>query len=189
MKPEDITKTLTELFDAAAIEATAPGLWQVETTQMRLLVLLSDDGSWLRVLLPIAPAQEAQPFVEQLLEANFDDTQETRYALNQGVLWGVFQHNLETLNVEDFSGAIARLISLHQTGLSDCFNQLVESRISQIILAAKQQGQSLEATLQTLDRFYEEGLMGDLDLPPEAREEVLAAWRRQLERLWTEIEP
>lgn len=189
MKPEQINANLTEIFGAEALEATAPGLWQVETPQLRLLVLLSDDGSWLRVLVPIAPAKEAQPFLEQLLEANFDNTQESRYALHQEVLWGVFQHNLDSLSVEDFSGAIARLVSLHQTGLSDCFNQLIETRISQIILAAKQQGQTLEATLQTLDRFYEEGLMGEMDLGAEAREQVLAAWRRQLERLWPEVEP
>src|ERR671932_628609 len=129
MKPEEITDKLTELFGAAPVQTTQPGAWQVETTQLRLLVLLSEDQSWLRVLIPIAPAQDAQPFVEQLLEANFDDTQETRYALNQNVLWGIFQHNRETLDPEDFSAAVARLVSLNQQGLSESFNQLVDSRI------------------------------------------------------------
>ncbi len=69
------------------------------------------------------------------------------------------------------------------------FNQLVESRIRQIIEAAKQQGQSLEATLQNLDRFYEEGILGDLEQGADSREQVLAAWRRQLERLWPEVNP
>jgi hypothetical protein len=189
MKPEEITDKLTELFGAAAVQATQAGAWQVETPELRLLVLLSQDQSWLRILIPIAPAGEAQPFVEQLLEANFDDTQETRYALNQNVLWGVFQHNFESLATEDFSAAVARLISLRQRGLSDSFNQLVDSRIRQIIQAAKQQGQSLEATLQTLDRFYREGLMGDLEQGAESREQVLEAWQHQLERLWSEVEP
>ena len=187
MTPEEINGTLTELFEPATVQAIAPGSWQIETSNLRLLVLLSDDQSWLRVLLPIMSAQAAQPFVEQLLEANFDDTQQVRYALHQGVVWGVFQHTLETLVAGDFSDAIARLISLHQAGLSDVFNQLVESRIRQIIQAAKQQGQSLEATLQNLDRFYEEGLLGDLEQGAESREAVLEAWRRQLERLWPEV--
>jgi hypothetical protein len=173
MKPEEIANKLTELFGAAAVQMTEPSAWQVETPQLRLLVLLSEDQSWLRVLIPIAPAQDAQPFVEQLLEANFDDTQETRYALNQNVLWGVFQHNRETLDPEDFSAAIARLVSLRQRGLSNSFDQLVDDRVRQIIQAAKQQGQSLEATLQTLDRFYREGLMGDLEQDAQAREQVL----------------
>jgi predicted negative regulator of RcsB-dependent stress response len=189
MKPEEITDKLTELFGAAAVQITQPGAWQVETPQLRLLVLLSEDKSWLRILIPIAPALEAQAFFEQLLQANFDDTQETRYALNQNVLWGVFQHNCETLEAEDFSGAVARLVSLRQRGLDDSFDQLVDSRIRQIIQAAKQQGQSLEATLQTLDRFYREGLMGDLEQGQESREQVMQAWQRRLETLWSQVEP
>lgn len=186
MTPEEIGSTLTEFFEQANVQAITPESWQVETPGFRLLVLLSDDRSWLRVLLPIVSAQAAQPFVEQLLEANFDDTQQTRYALHQGVLWGVFQHSLESLVPSDFSDAIAQLVSLHELGLSDFFNQLVEGRIRQIIQVAKKQGQSLEATLQNLDRFYEEGLLGDLEQGAESREQVLAAWRRQLERLWPE---
>jgi hypothetical protein len=189
MKPEEITDQLTALFGAAAVQMAESGAWQVETPQLQLLVLLSQDQSWLRILIPIAPAQDAQPFVEQLLEANFDDTQETRYALNQNVLWGVFQHNRESLNQEDFSAAVARLVSLRQQGLTNSFDQLVDSRIRQIIQAAKEQGQSLEATLQTLDRFYREGLMGDLEQGAESREQVLAQWQRRLERLWLEVEP
>jgi hypothetical protein len=189
MKPQEITDKLIELFGAGAVETTQPDAWQVETPQLRLLVLLSQDQSWLRLLIPIASSQEAQPFLEQLLEANFDDTQETRYALNQNVLWGVFQHSCETLAPDDFSAAVARLVSLRQEGLSNTFNQLADSRIRQIIKVAKQQGQSLEATLQTLDRFYREGLMGDLDQGASSREQVLVAWQRQLERLWPEVEP
>jgi hypothetical protein len=197
MTPEEIYGTLTELFDSSAVhaigegtsETNEPGSWQIETLNFRMLVLLSDDQSWLRVLLPIMPASEAQPFVEQLLQANFDDTQEVRYALHQGVVWGVFQHSREGLVRSDFSDAIARLVSLYQLGLSDVFSQLVESRMHQIIQAAKQQGQSLEATLQNLDRFYEEGILGDLEQGAQSREQVLAAWRRQLERLWPEVQP
>jgi len=188
MTPSEIADTLTELFGAASVNAIAPGSWQIETSTSRLLVMLSDDETWLRVLIPIAPVQEALPFLEQLLEANFDDTQEVRYALQQNVVWGVFQHNFSSLVVEDFRDAIAQLISLYEIGLDDVFNRLIESRIRQIILAAKQQGQSLQATMQSLERFYAEGLLGEVDQTPQVQEEVLAAWRRQLERLWNEIE-
>jgi hypothetical protein len=189
MTPSEIADTLNELFDAPSVKVLAPGSWQIETSNFRLLVLLSDDESWLRVLLPIMPASEAQPFLEQFLEANFDETQETRYALQQGVVWGVFQHNCSSLVAEDFRDAIARLISLHRTGLDNVFNRLIEQRIRQIIIAAKQQGQSLQATMQNLDRFYAEGLMGEINQTSQAREEVLAAWQYQLERLWSEVEP
>jgi hypothetical protein len=189
MTPSEIADTLKELFDAASVNAITPGSWQIETANFRLLVMLSDDESWLRVLLPIMPASEAQPFLEQFLEANFDETQEVRYALQQGVVWAVFQHNCNSLVAEDFRDAIARLVLLHRTGLDNVFNRLIERRIRQIIVAAKQQGQSLQATMQNLDRFYAEGLMGEVNQTSQAREEVLAAWRYQLERLWPEIEP
>ncbi|MGE5655732.1 MAG: hypothetical protein ACM37W_03885 [Actinomycetota bacterium] len=186
MTPQEITATLQELF--GAVDIAAPNSWQVETGNCRLLVLLSEDVSWLRILVPIATIQEAQQFLEPLLEANFDVTQETRYALHQNVVWGVFQHSFESLMIADFITAVKRLLSLHQRGLSDFFSELVETRIRQIIQAAKRQGQSLEATLQTLERFYAEGLMGEINMGHEAREQTLAAWRRQLERLWSEVE-
>lgn len=188
MTPEEIAATLNETFEPATVNAIAPGSWQVETSGFRLLVLLSDDQSWLRVLLPIMSAEAAQPFVEQLLTANFDDTQQVRYALQQGVIWGVFQHSTDTLVQADLADAIARLVSLYQAGLNDVFSQLVESRMRQIIFAAKQQGFTLEATLQNLDRFYEEGILGDMQQSSQSREQTLAAWRRQLERLWQEVE-
>lgn len=183
-----MTNTLTELF-GSHVQLLQSGSWQVDTPDFRLLILLSEDQSWLRALLPIAAAQETQPLVAELLEANFDLTQETRYALYQEVVWGVFQHSLETLSPIDFSAALARLVSLHQKGLSDCFNLFVEKRIRQIIQSAKLQNQSLETTLRTLERLYQEGVMGELDQGKQSREETLAAWRRQLERLWPEVEP
>ncbi|MEH2376912.1 leucine zipper domain-containing protein [Nostoc sp.] len=188
MTPEEIADTLTELFDTSAVGTLAPGSWQVNTSTFRLLVLLSEDNTWLRVLLPILPIQEAQAFLEQFLEANFDDTQEVRYALYEGVICGVFQHNSSTLVSADLFNAINRLVSLHQAGLDNVFNRLIESRIRQIIQAAKQQGQSLQATMQSLERFYAEGLMGEIDQTAEAREKVIAAWRLQLERLWNEVD-
>lgn len=186
MTPQEVASTLVQLFEPGAITTIAPGSWQVESANFRILVLLSEDQSWLRVLLPIISAQVAQPFMEQFLEANFDETQEVRYALHQGVVWGVYQHSRASLEQNDLAQAIARLISLHQTGLTGVFNQLVETRIGQIVQTAKQQGQTLEATLQTLDRFYEEGILGDLEQSSESREQTLAAWRQQLERLWSQ---
>ncbi|MEO1374377.1 MAG: leucine zipper domain-containing protein [Cyanobacteria bacterium J06635_10] len=186
MTHNEIADTLADLFGTSAIKVLAPGSWQVETSTFRLLLLLSDDGSWLRVLLPMMPAPQAQPFLEQFFEANFDDTQQVRYALHQEVLWGVFQHNCESLVVEDLRDAIARLISLYEVGLDDAFTQLTETKIKEIVQASKQQGKSLEATMQILERFYAEGLMGGIDQSSESREKVLTAWRRQLERLWNE---
>ncbi|MDB9317600.1 MULTISPECIES: hypothetical protein [Cyanophyceae] len=188
MIPEEIAGTLTKIFSTAEVKAIAPGSWQIDTATFRLLVLLSEDNTWLRILLPIVPIQEAQPFLAQFLEANFDDTQEVRYALFDGVIWAVYQHNSETLVSRDFASAIARLISLYEAGLDNVFNRLIESRIRQIIQTAKQQGQSLSATMQNLERFYAEGLLGEINQTSETREQVLTAWQRQLERLWDQID-
>lgn len=186
MTPQEIATTLAQLFEETTVKTIAPGSWQVEKDSLRLLILLSEDHSWLRILLPIISAQVAKPFLEQFLESNFDDTQEVRYALHQGVIWGIYQHSRESLQSSDLINAIARLVALHQTGITGVFNQLVESRIGQIVQAAKQQGQSLETTLQTLDRFYEEGVLGDIEQGAESREQALQSWRRQLERMWAE---
>lgn len=187
MTPHELSIELKNLFGAIA-QQLAPGSWQIETPEYRLLVLLSDDQSWLRMLIPIAPAQDAQPFFEQLLEANFDRTQEIRYALQQEVLWAVFQHSCEGLTIADFKSVVDRLIEVRRQGLDECFNHLIENRVRQIIRVSKQQGQSLEATMQTLERFYQEGLMGDMAASSQAREDTLAAWRYQLARLWHEAE-
>lgn len=185
MTPQDITSVLQHRF-GSEVQISEPDSWQVELDYLRLLVLLSEDQSWLRALVSITTAQEAQPYLEQLLEANFDTTQETRYAFYQGVLWGVFHHSLETLTVPDFERAIAQLLAIQKQGLQDSFSQLAESQIRQIIQVSKQQGQSIEATLKNLERFYAEGVMGDMDYDAQQRERVLSAWRYQLERLWNE---
>jgi hypothetical protein len=186
MTPNDITALLTDLFDTT-VDAEPPERWQVIDGDSRLLILVSEDQSWLRALVSIAPIQEVQSLLPQLLEANFDATQEARYALYQNVLWGVFQHAMNTLTATDFKRAIARLIDMKQNGLSEAFQAVAESQIRQIIYASKMQGQSIETTMQTLQRFYQEGVMGELSQDPEQRQRVLDAWRYQLERLWDEV--
>ena len=188
MKTTEISDLLDRLFDSEDIKHDAEEAWQIKNSQIHLLVILSEDHSWLRLLSPIATAAEAQSLLPQLLADNFDQTQEVRYALNQNVLWGVYHHRLESLTTEDLESAIASLVSLVEKGLSQSFNTLIEQQIMQIVRAAKAQGQSLESTYQTIDRFYQEGVMGGVDQDPQQREQFLAAWKAQLQRLWSEVE-
>ncbi|MEL6438502.1 MAG: hypothetical protein AAFQ80_04510 [Cyanobacteria bacterium J06621_8] len=188
MNIADIQSLLESIFEPGDIKHDVAEAWQVKNSQLHLLVIISEDHSWLKLLTPIAAAAEAQSLLPQLLEDNFSDTQEVRYALNQNVLWGVFHHRLGSLTPEDFKSAIAALVDLVNKGLSSSFNQLIEKQIIQIVKAAKAQGQSLESTYQTIDRFYQEGVMGGVDQDPAQREQFLAAWKMQLERLWSEIE-
>lgn len=189
MKADTITSTLKQFFGSETVQTPTTDTWQVEKDGLRLLVILSEDQTWLRLLIPMVTVAEAQPYFQQLLQANFDRTQEVRYALNQGILWGVFQHSCTTLTSEDFEAAIARLISLAEKGLDEAFDLQTEQRIKQIIVAAKLQGQSLESTLQNLTRFYEEGMLGGIEQDAQEREQFLQAWEAQLKRFWSEVEP
>lgn len=188
MKIEEISAVLSSLFATEDIKQDTEKAWQVKNSQIHLLVIISADHSWLRLLSPIASAKEAQSLLPQLLADNFDTTQQVRYAINQDVLWGVFHHPLTSLTPDDFTSAIASLQALVEKGLSPSFDQLIEKQIIQIVKAAKAQGQSLEFTYQTIDRFYQEGIMGNIDQDPAQREAFLAAWKFQLERLWSEVE-
>jgi Tir chaperone protein (CesT) family len=184
---QDIPPILASMY-GEQLQTIETGLWQIETEEYRLLVLLSDDQSWLRMMIPIAPAAEAEPFLQTLMENNFDDTGEARYGLHQEALWAVFQQGLEGLNRDGFLSAISQLTRLQEQGLSHCFDQYVDKQVIYIIQAAKRQGMTLEMTLQNLDRFYQEGVMGDLDAPPSEREGTLSAWQGRLERLWDTVD-
>ena len=84
--------------------------------------------------------------------------------------------------------AVQRLVAIFKQGLDGVFNRHIEKQIRQIIKAAKLQGQSLEATMQTLERFYSEGVMGSLDSDSASQKGTVEAWRYQLKRLWDEVE-
>lgn len=183
----EINEILLQIFSDEYVTKADEHNWQVVTPEVKLLVLLSQDQSWLRLLVPIAAASEAEPFLRDLLEANFDLTHEVRYALSEGVLWGIFQHNAQTLTPEDFRAAIAQLSYLNAIGLSGYFNDIIEERLKQIIKLAKMQGQTQASVLQQLTHLYEEGLLGGLEQPGEEREQFLKAWQQQLERLWPEL--
>ncbi|MEM8603475.1 MAG: hypothetical protein AAGF24_06520 [Cyanobacteria bacterium P01_H01_bin.121] len=187
MQISELTPILTERF-GEAVAAMPPDAWQVDTPDVRLLLILSADQTWLRVLCPICPVAEVQAFLEQFLAANFDRTQLVRYAIHEAVLWAVFHHDLASLTLQDLQLAIDQLLALKQQGIDESFDAFVDRQIAQIIQAAKQQGQTLEATLQTLDRFYQEGLMGGLQQTPEQRQDTLQAWQRRLQSLWDQVE-
>uniref|UniRef100_UPI00286AC307 hypothetical protein n=1 Tax=Chamaesiphon sp. OTE_75_metabat_556 TaxID=2964692 RepID=UPI00286AC307 len=160
--------------------------YQVETPDYRLLIILSAQQSWVRMLVPIAPAADAMTFVEEFLSANFDATLETRYAMNQGVLWGVWQHSMAGLTSEDLTTAIDRSIDLKRVGIDRAFQAFATKQVKAIVNIAKQRGDTMEQTMQTLNRFYAEGVMGDLGATEDIRKEMMMAWQSQLERLWNE---
>jgi hypothetical protein len=185
MTPQDIQTFLTSRF-GGSLKVIDEDSYQVDTPDYRLLVIFSDRQTWLRILLPIAPAAEAMTFIEEFLSANFDTTLETRYALHQEVLWAVWQHSVAGLTVEDFRMAIEHSIELKQIGIDRAFRDFATKQVREIVRIAKQRGDTLAQTMQTLDRFYAEGVMGDLGATEDIRKEMMSAWQSQLERLWDE---
>jgi hypothetical protein len=185
MTPDDIQAVLTNRF-GTTLKIVDADSYQVETPEYRLLVILSGQQSWVRTLVPIAPAADAMTFVEEFLSANFDTTLETRYAINQGVLWGVWQHSVAGLTTEDFNTAIDRSIDLKRVGIDRAFQDFATKQVKAIVSIAKQRGDTLAQTMQTLDRFYAEGVMGDIGATEDIRKTMMAAWQDRLERLWNE---
>jgi hypothetical protein len=183
--PENIQEFLTNRF-GTALKIPEVDSYQVDTPDYRLLIILSAQQSWIRILVPIAPAAEAMTFVEEFLSANFDATLETRYAIHQGVLWGVWQHSVAGLTAEDFTTAIDRSIDLKRLGIDRAFQDFATKQVKAIVSIAKQRGDTLAQTMQTLDRFYAEGILGDLGATEDIRKEMMTAWQSQLERLWNE---
>lgn len=184
MTPDDITTTLTQKF-GDAVKYAPPDTWDVETEAVRLLTIADD--SWLRIMTPIVPVTEAQTFLAQMLEANFDHTKEARYAIHQDIVWGMVQCDFATLTTPVFEGAIAQLTELKAQGVTVFFNRMMEAQLTQIITAAKLQGQSLEDTMKTLDRLYSEGVMGEMG-QSEYQTKAMVAWRSQLNRLWPTVD-
>lgn len=183
MTPDDITAALTAKFGEAA-KFAPPDAWQVETEDMRLLAILS--GPWVRIMTPIVPISEAQSFISQMMEANFAQTNEARYAFYQDIVWALVQYDLENLTLPLFESAIAQLTTLKEEGVNIFFGRMMEAQITQIITAAKLQGQTLEDTMKTLDRLYSEGVMGEMG-QSEYQQKAMNAWRKQLERLWPTV--
>jgi hypothetical protein len=183
--PADIRSVLTNRF-GTALKIVDPDSFEVETPVYRLLILFSAQQSWVRILVPIAPAAEAMTFVEEFLAANFDATLETRYALDRGILWGVWQHSVAGLTDRDLNTAIDRTIELKQVGIDRAFQTFATKQVQEIVNIAKQRGDTLEQTIQTLNRFYAEGVLGDLGATEDIRQEMMSAWQHQLERLWNQ---
>jgi hypothetical protein len=60
------------------------------------------------------------------------------------------------------------------------------NRCEKLSALLKNRGDTRAQTMQTLDRFYAEGVMGDLGATEDIRQEMMTAWQYQLEKLWDE---
>lgn len=190
MHLDDLLSLIQSKFESP-LESAGKLIWRISMTQEdvashgALVILLSEDQSWIRLMVPIAPVVQAQPFLQELLELNFESTTFIKYAIAQKMLWGVFNHPIKTLQQQDVQLALSGLDALKAQGLSHCFELHVDRQVRLIITASKRQGMTLNTTLQNLERFYREGIIGDLSDSGETIQLTLSRWRDRLERLWS----
>lgn len=187
MNLESLLSHLNAILETPLSEA-GENVWRHTWDQGELILMLSEDLSWVRLMIPIASLNQAQPFLYELLELNFEATTLVRYAMAQGMLWSVFNHPLESLQSQDLELAVDCLFNFHRQGVSQCFEIHADRQVRLIIKASKRQGLSLKATLQNLERFYREGIIGDLSDSGSTIQLTLTRWRDRLERLWSEVD-
>ena len=187
MNLESLLSHLREKFDTPWVEA-GENFWRHTWDSGELILMLSEDHSWVRMMIPVASMAQAQPFFQELFELNFEETTLVRYAIAQGMLWAVFNHPFQTLQVKDIDLALDCLLTLQTQGVTRCFEVHADRQVRLIIQASKRQGLSLKATLQNLERFYREGIIGDLSDSGSTIQLTLTRWRDRLERLWSEVD-
>ena len=92
---------LIQRIDEEAVQDGNTWLFHVGTLET---ILVYDEGAdRMRVMIPINEADALPPEeLERLLQANFDSALDARYAIANGLLWGVFIHPLSSLTDEDF---------------------------------------------------------------------------------------
>lgn len=70
----------------------------------------------MRVMTPIRPHQEiTSAEMTRMMQANFDSALDARYALAQGMLWGVYIHPLAPLQKNQLISGIGQVVNLART--------------------------------------------------------------------------
>ncbi len=87
------------------------------------IVLVYDEAAdRMRLMAPVAKVDELEEGeLLRLMQANFDSALDARYAIAQGVLWGLFVHPLSSLSEEQFVEAIGQTINVAVT-FGDSYN-------------------------------------------------------------------
>ena len=108
---------MNEVISALDGEAERTGNnWQFTIEERNILVVTDTNAGRMRIITPIASA-EALPegAMRRLMQANFDTTLDSRYAVADGLVWGTFIHPLDSLTTRDFASGILQTKSLADT--------------------------------------------------------------------------
>lgn len=108
---------MEEVIGALDGEATRNGNnWQFTLEERMMIVVTDANAGRMRIITPIAEAGALpQEALERLMQANFDTALDARYAIGQGLVWGVFLHPLDSLTTRDFASGVLQTKSLADT--------------------------------------------------------------------------
>ena len=113
MTPERMAE-LVSSFDAEA-KIGANGM-SFTLAEREVLIVYDLKASRMRIVSPIAPSSLLdEALLMRMSQANFDAVLDARYAVADGLLWSTFIHPLGSLHQEDFTSAIAQVVTAAET--------------------------------------------------------------------------
>ncbi len=87
--------------------------WQFTIAKRPMIVVSDPNADRMRIITPIANASALDAaMLERLMQANYDAALDARYALGQGLLWGVFIHPLSSLKERDFLSGLGQTVNV-----------------------------------------------------------------------------
>ncbi|MGF1538714.1 MAG: hypothetical protein ACFB4J_19810 [Elainellaceae cyanobacterium] len=104
------------LDDVADSVEGSGGQRQVSINGQTLVVLMNEEFDRMRIVAPIASAEELTPAqAGNILIANFHTTLDARYAVSDGTVVATYLHPFSTLQEQDLRSAMRQVASLVET--------------------------------------------------------------------------
>lgn len=83
---------------------------------VRIMVITDTTSDRMRVMTPIRPYEEVSADeMTRMMQANFDSALDARYAIAQGMLWGVYIHPFSPLQKNQLISGIGQVVNLVRT--------------------------------------------------------------------------
>jgi hypothetical protein len=99
----------------AAIEGP-PGAIRTKVDDFNVYLVSDPDADRMQIMMPISMAEGLDRRVlNVLLEANFQNTLDARYAISEGVVYGIYLHPISTLTPEMIRSALEQVVRLGRT--------------------------------------------------------------------------
>lgn len=113
---ESTTVEAMDRFVAAMVGPTYQregNRWYFRLAGNEVLVICDPAANRMRIMTPVAETEGLSPNdVVRMLEANFDEALDARYALSGDIVWAVFIHPLAELTQLEFVSAVRQVINL-----------------------------------------------------------------------------